>query len=316
MSYFRKYLDWMLILCLFFLAGCSPQKSYPTNSQAAEKTSDVQESSAGAFTVTVSIPPQKYFLERIGGKRVNVNVMVPPGGNPHTYEPTPQQMKALSQSKAYFSIGVEFEKAWLERFQSTNPGMRMVNTIENIDFIPIPAIAYDGSETGQPADTTEMDTHIWTSPEMVKQIAQSIYTSLAEIDPQHETEYRKNLEDFLSEIEGLQANIRQTLPTTEKRPFLVFHPAWGYFAQEFGLEQIPVEVGGQEPSPQELAGVIQQAAAKNIKVIFVQPSINPLTAQTIANEIGAKVLVIDPLAENWTDNLRRVAQTFAETMAR
>jgi zinc transport system substrate-binding protein len=315
MSIFTRITGFLFILILWILAGCSPQGS---SAAISGEGVDIpgKESTQDAFTVTVSIPPQKYFLERIAGKRVNVNVMVPPGGNPHTYEPTPQQMKALSQSKAYFSIGVEFEKAWLERFQSANPGMHMVNTLENIAFTPIPAIPHNDGESGQPGSGDGMDTHIWTSPEMVKQIAQSIYTSLAEIDPQYEPVYRQNLADFLVEIEGLQKNIRQTLPTTGNRSFLVFHPAWGYFAQEFGLEQIPVEVGGQEPSPQELAGVIQQAAAKNIKVIFVQPSINPLTAQTIANEIGAKVLVIDPLAENWKDNLQRVAQTFAETMAR
>ena len=315
MSIMKRMVGFLFILSLWMIAGCNPQESLATSTVDAVNMPD-KEFSKDAFTVTVSIPPQKYFLERIGGKRVNVNVMVPPGGNPHTYEPTPQQMKALSQSKAYFSIGVEFEKAWLERFQSANPGMSMVNTLANIAFMPIPATPHNDRESGQTGSEGEMDTHIWTSPEMVKQIAQSIYISLAEIDPQYETEYRQNLADFMVEIEGLQKNIRQTLPTTGNRSFLVFHPAWGYFAQEFGLEQIPVEVGGQEPSPQELAGVIQQAAAKNIKVIFVQPSINPLTAQTIANEIGAKVLVIDPLAENWTDNLQRVAQTFAETMAR
>ena len=308
MSHFKNITGLLLFLGLCILAGCSPHEPSSTGSQDTEKTPAVQESSQEAFSVTVSIPPQKYFLERIGGKRVNVNVMVPPGGNPHTYEPTPQQMKALSQSKAYFSIGVDFEKAWLERFQSANPDLRMVNTVENIEVIRIPANA-------QNDDGSEIDTHIWTSPEMVKQISQSIYKSLAEIDPQNESVYRKNLEDFLFEIEGLQENIRQTLPTTGNRSFLVFHPAWGYFAQEFGLEQIAVEVGGQEPSPSELAGVIQQAAAKNIKVIFVQPSINPLTAQTIAQEIGAKVLVIDPLAEDWPDNLQRVAQTFADVVA-
>jgi len=308
MTDFKIISGLLLFLSLCVLAGCSPQGSSTKNSQDAEKTPDVQESSQGAYSVTVSIPPQKYFLERIGGKRVMVNVMVPPGGNPHSYEPTPQQMKELSQSKAYFSIGVDFEKAWLERFQSANPDLRMVNTVENIEPMRMPASLQNDNES-------EIDTHIWTSPEMVKQISQSIYKSLAEIDPQNETVYRQNLEDFIFEIDGLQENIRQTLPTTGKHSFLVFHPAWGYFAKEFGLEQIPVEVGGQEPSPQELASVMQRAEAEHIQVIFVQPSINPLTAQTIAQEIGAKVLVIDPLAEDWLDNLQRVAQTFADVMA-
>jgi len=316
MIHFKNISGLLLFLGLCILVGCSPQEASTKKSPDAEKTPDVQESSQEAYSVTVSIPPQKYFLERIGGKRVNVNVMVPPGGNPHTYEPTPQQMKALSQSKAYFSIGVEFEKAWLERFQSANPRMRMVDTIEKIEFIPVPAAPHDDGENDDHEGENEMDTHIWTSPEMVKQISQSIYQSLAEIDPQNETVYRKNLEDFILEIEGLQENIGQTLSNTGNRSFLVFHPAWGYFAQEFRLEQIPVEVGGQEPSPQELAAVIQQAAAKNINVIFVQPSINPLTAQTIAREIGAEVLVIDPLAEDWTLNLQKVAKTFADAMSR
>jgi zinc transport system substrate-binding protein len=270
------------------------------------------------LTVSVSVLPQKYFLERIGGDLVNVNVMVGPGDSPHSYEPKASQMTALSDSAVYFSVGVEFEHAWMDRIVSANPEMLIVDLTQGLELLP--AIAHDDEdevvdENEEDADhTDEMDPHIWTSPANGISMAQIITDTLAELDPQHADTYRANLETFLDDIVQLQSEIDAALENLDSRKFMVFHPAWGYFAQEFGLQQIPIEAAGSEPSAAELVGLIAIAKEENITVIFAQPEFSTRSADYIASEIGGKVVLISPLAEDWLDNLRLVAATFAEEL--
>jgi len=264
------------------------------------------------MVITVSVLPQKYFVERIGDGYVNVNVMVGPGSDPHTYEPKPEQMRDLSKSKAYFSVGVEFEKAWLDKFTDINPGMVIIDTSKGIE----PLSQTNPTDDNEILDkhSTEVDTHIWTSPILVKIQAQAVCDALTALDPGHSSIYRKNLDGFLSEIDALDINIRDTLSGIQNREFIVFHPAWGYFARDYDLVQIPVEVGGQEPSAAELANVISIARNENVKVIFAQPEFSTRSAEVIADEIGGEVLLIDPLAYNWKENIEHVARTFASVL--
>jgi zinc transport system substrate-binding protein len=255
--------------------------------------------SDAVLMVTVSILPQRFFVERIGGEWVEADVMVLPGDSPATYEPEPAQLKALSEADAYFSIGVPFEGAWLDRIASANRRMLMVDTAEGIDRV--------GS-----ADNP--DPHIWLSPRLVKIQARTIHEALVALDPAHEDVYRANLDAFTAEIDELDADIRAALADVEQRKFIVFHPSWGYFASDYGLEMISVEVGGQEPSAAELAKLIVQAKRENIRVVFAQPEFSTSAAETIAAEIGGRVLLISPLAEDWLDNIRKVAETFAEVL--
>jgi zinc transport system substrate-binding protein len=266
----------------------------------------------GRLGVVVSIAPQEYFVERIGGDHVSASVMVEPGADPHTYEPKPEQMRALSRSAGYFSIGVEFETAWLDKFAAANPGLQIVDTIANIERMPMEAHHHDDGEEGHARG--EPDPHVWLSPELVKVQSQTIYGALADLDPAHEAEYRANLDAFIADIDALEADIKATLSGLENKKFMVFHPAWGYFARDFGLEQIPIEVGGQEPSAQELAHLIQEARDEDIRVVFAQPELSTQDAETIASEIDGEVLLIDPLAPDWLENMRTVAQTFADVL--
>jgi zinc transport system substrate-binding protein len=160
------------------------------------------------------------------------------------------------------------------------------------------------------------DPHVWLSPELVKVQSQAIYEALARLDPAHKDAYKANLEAFIADIDLLERDIKATLSGLKSSKFLVFHPAWGYFAHDFGLEQIPVEVGGQEPSAQELAHLIEEAKKENIRVVLAQPEFSTADAETIAREIGGKVLLISPLAPDWLANMRNVAQTFADVMNR
>lgn len=266
--------------------------------------------------VVVSILPQRYFVERIGGEYVNVNVMVEPGSSPATYEPKPEQLKALSQAVAYFSIGVPFENVWLERIAAINPDMMMVDTIADIVRMPMRTHHLHGEEAEIEENEGAPDPHVWLSPELVKLQAQTIYVALAQLDPIHSDSYAANLEIFIADIDDLEEEITVALSGLKSRKFMVFHPAWGYFAADFGLEQIAVEVGGQEPSAQELAQLIESAKEAGITIVFAQPEFSTQDAQTIAEEIDGEVLLISPLALDWLENLRTVSLTISGVLNR
>lgn len=263
--------------------------------------------------VTVSIPPQKYFAEKIGGRRIAVTVMVPPGADAHVYEPKPKQLVALSRSRLYFGIGLEFERAWLPRFKTANPHLIVVFTDERITKIPMKH--HDHPAERQHERGEGLDPHIWLAPPLVKTIAESMYRAIAEADTVHRQEYAANYRVFIAEIDTLDAGLRNVLASTGERVrFMVFHPAWGYFADTYGLEQIPIEIEGREPKPSELIRLIKTAKALNISVIFVQPQVSTRGAQAIADAVGGRTVYANPLAENWAANLRAAAGQFHKAM--
>ena len=251
----------------------------------------------GRINVKVSIVPQQYFVERVGGDKVNVSAMVPPGFSPATYEPRPSQIEELSATQIYVRIRVPFEEAWMERMTAANENMLIVDQSEGIE----------------PIGGT--DPHIWLSPQLVKIQTQTIYDGLVETDPGNESYYRVNLDAFLADLDELDATIRETLSGLRSRKFVVFHPAWSYFARDYGLEMIPIEIEGSEPSAAEMAALVRTAQENNIQVIFAQPEFNARSAETIAQEIGGQVLLISPLAADWLNNLQRVADVFALVLA-
>ena len=290
-----------IIAAAVMISACSPQ--------AAEPVAD------GKLTVTVSILPQKYFVDRIGGEYVDVNVMVAPGDSPHTYEPKPEQMTALSHSAAYFSIGVEFEEAWLDKIAAANEDMLMVDLIANIERMPMDSHEEHGEDEEGDAHAGEiLDPHVWTSPQLVKTMSQTIYETLAELDPRNKEEYKANLDGFIAEIETLEGDIVNSLAANEGKKFFVYHPSWGYFARDFGLEQVPIEIGGTEPSASEMAALIDEAREEGAKVIFVQPEFSTRSAETIASEIGGSVVLISPLDPDWMNNMRKVAAAFSNVL--
>jgi zinc transport system substrate-binding protein len=293
----------LVMVAELLLAGCARSRS-----SEEEMAPDLQ--------VTVSIVPQAYFVERIGGEHVAVQVMVEPGQSPHTYEPKPEQLVALSQSNVYFSIGVSFEDAWLERIAAASPGMLLVDTAACIERRHIEAHDHgdDDDDHEEDHEGENLDPHIWLSPRLVKIQARHMADALAELDPEHAQEYRDNLVAFEAEIDALDAEIRQQLAGLTSAKFLVFHPSWGYFADEYGLEQVAIEVGGQEPSAAELAQLITLAREEGIRVVFAQPEFSTRSAEVIAEEIGGRVLLINPLALDWAENLREVARTVAEVL--
>lgn len=270
-----------------------------------------------SIQVSVSIPPQKYFVERVAGDLAKVSVMVPPGANPAIYEPRPVQMKAIAHSKLYFAIGVPFERMWLDKIIAVNPQMQVVHTDMAVKKRELVSGHRHGEKnsfkkrkTGRTGGDKEvaMDPHIWLSPPLVRIQAGIIADALIKIDPGHKGTYQENLKAFEVDLDKLDADLRRIFEGRgEAAHFLVFHPSWGYFADTYGLRQVPVEVEGKEPSASEIARLIRYCRDKGIRVVFAQPQFSAKSAQTIAREIGGEVVFADPLHEDWMKNLRSVA---------
>ena len=270
------------------------------------------------LNVVASILPQKYFVKKIGGDRVDVSVMVLPGANPATYEPKPRQMVRLARSEIYFAIGVPFENTWLPKFAKTNPGMTIVETQAGITKIPMKAGGH-GHHGAEHDDETisagAKDPHIWLSPLLVMVQAKNILDGLVEADPESRSFYEANYKAFIEELKELDLKLKTVFQTTgQNARFMVYHPSWGYFANTYGLEQTPIELEGKKPSPRKLLELIKEARKDGIKVIFVQPQFSEKSAETIASAIGGKVVFADPLAEDWENNLLRVADGFKSAL--
>jgi zinc transport system substrate-binding protein len=273
-----------------------------------------QEASARPLRVFVSILPQKYFVEKIGGDLVEVAVMVEPGASPHIYEPKPKQMVALAETNIYFAIGVPFETTWLKKIAATNPNMLVVHTEAGIKKIPMKGHHHEGRESEQDHHTIK-DPHVWLSPPLVMIQARNILQVFLKVDPANRSLYEKNYNSFIKEVVMLHAEIRAAFEGKGKKiEFMVFHPAWGYFAQAYGIEQVPIEIEGKQPKPAELQYLIQYAKERGIKVIFAQPQFSWQAAQAIAKSIDGQIVFVDPLAVDWDTNLRQVASKFKSAL--
>ncbi len=275
--------------------------------------------------VVVSILPQKYFVERVAGNLADVTVMVKPGASPATYEPKPSQMKKVAKADIYFSIGVPFERAWLPRFASQNPGMKIVDTTKGVKKMPMQSHHHSAprhphpnphipAPTSQPPIPTShsLDPHVWLSPKLVKILAENMAKAFEEIDPENREKYEKNLASFKEELDSLDKRLKELLYPCKGEAMMVFHPSWGYFAKDYGLRQIPIEVEGKEPKSKELLYIIKEAKEEGVKALFVQPQFSKRTAKVIAEQIGAKIVEADPLALDWYENLLDIAKKICE----
>ena len=276
---------------------------------------------AEKLAVFVSIAPQKYFVEKIGGDLVDVGVMVRPGANPATYEPRPLQMTRLSRTKIYFAIGVPFESVWLEKIAASSPELRVVQTDAGIDKIPMGYHSHFEKEAEHHRKQTPSaenaehhreipDPHIWLSPPLVRHQAEAIFKTLVRVNPTHRATYEKRYTEFMNELAEIHQELVAIFDGKQGLEFIVFHPSWGYFADAYGLQQIAIEIEGKAPKPAQLAELITYCREHSIKVVFVQPQFSAKSAELVAREIGGQVIVADPLAENWSENLRRVAKKF------
>jgi len=260
--------------------------------------------------VFVSIQPQKYFVEKIGGNLTDVSILVASGANVHSYEPKPRQLLALAKSEMYFTVGTRFEKVLLKKLAGINPDMLIVHTESGIEKIPMKAHDHHKDRMHGESSHHEgiRDPHIWLSPRLVKIQAENILKGLTKSDPGHGPDYEKNFNMFIRETDLLDSEIRKIFSEKGKHNrFMVFHPSWGYFAEDYGLEQVPIEAEGKEPGPAQLKALIEYAGKQGIRVIFAQPQFSDRSAKIVAKAIGAQLVPADPFAGDWAGNLREMA---------
>ncbi len=245
--------------------------------------------------IVVSVLPNKFFVERVGGELVNVKSLVKPGQTPETFNPSPSQITRLANADIYVRTGAEFEHSLLRRVQAVNQDILILD------------LRQDKAQSRLLHD----DAHIWTSPKLVQKMASQISDQLKTLLPDHADQIGENCEAFIQELKILDQEIGDYLLPLKHRKFIVFHPAWSYFAADYNLQQIALEHEGKEPGAKRIAMVIEAAAGIQIKTVFKQPAIMHRAIDRIAEALGARVETLDPLAEDYVNNLRRVARLIA-----
>ena len=274
-------------------------------------------SEVGVVRIAVSIPPQAWLVERVGGDELNAVTLLSPGDSPATYQPTDIQISRLMQADVYFRIGVPFENGRWFQAVAASGGPDVVDLREGV---PLRAMEHThgeepdaGRDHATGADESH-DPHIWLSPPLLKIQAGTVAETLSRMYPQLAADIETNLSDLLEELDRADEEIRERLSAFRGRAFYVFHPAWGYFADEYGLRQEAIEIEGKEPSDHELTEFQELARRDGIPVIFVQPQIAGESARAVARAIGAGIRILDPLAYDVLSNLRRVADELAEVL--
>lgn len=280
---------YLQLLPLLFLLACGS-----AGKKAVEKP-----------VITVSILPQKTFVEKIAGDDFQVNVLVPPGASPATYSLLPAQMTAIARSAVWFRIGhIGFEYAWADKVVQTNPEMKVYDLSEGLDLIAA------SRGTGEPAQG--IDPHVWLSPANVKKMARQIRDVLTALQPEHSDKYQLGYLQFIKEIDQTNVEIRNILKEVQGRKMISFHPSFSYFARDYGLEQLSIESGGKEPTPAQLARLVNTARAEQIRVVYIQSEFDLEHARVFAREIGGEIVQLSPLSPDWADNLLQIARVIRD----
>ena len=279
----NKIVILVLLLLVPLLCGCISQNELPS----------------GKINVATTIAPLGDFITAVGGDKVEVTVLVPPGAEPHTYEPTPSQMKDVAKAKLYVMNGGGLE-FWMDKVLQVNKEMLIVDSSRGVKLV---------NESGG-----ETDPHIWISLRNAAIQVNNICTGLIQVDPANGDYYRKNRDDYLLKLKALDGELNRTFAAKASRIFIVYHPAWTYFARDYNLDQIPILENEKEPGPKYLGSIIDLARRNNITVIFVEPQYNPKSAEVIAQEIKARIVTPDPLGQNYLENMHYAGQEIARSL--
>lgn len=251
--------------------------------------------------IAVSIVPEQTFVEAVCGDLVDIVTLVPSGSSPENYEPTAQEMEKFSDASLYFSIGVPTEEA------NILPNVGDIKVISLQDEV---AAVYED----RTFESGERDPHIWLSPKRVKVMVETIAKEMSELDPDNKGTYEQNAADYIVKLDEVDQEIKDALKGVESKNFIVYHPAFGYIADDYGLKMYSLEEEGKEATAQHLQDMIDLAKKENIKVIFYQEEIDSSQSEAFAEEIGGKTIQLSPLAADYIDNLKNMAQTMGEAM--
>ena len=271
--------------------------------------------SFAAMTVFVSIPPQKWLVEAIGKDLVSVEVLVQQGQDPHTFEPRPRQIAALSQAKIWYTLGMEFEKTLQQKVQAVAPSLVVIDMAQGVDKIPMMEDEHDHEGLEDHDHGIEpFDPHVWLSPVNLQIMSRTVAETLAAGDPANSQMYLNNQKVIEEQLSDLNQQLHAMLQPYHGASFFVYHPTFGYFAKAYGLIQEPVEVQGKSPSPRQLAALIAKAKKQQVKVIFVQPQFDPKAAQAVAAAIGGQVVPLDALSADVPANLLKMATKIEDAL--
>ena len=256
--------------------------------------------------IMVTIEPQRYFAQQVADTLFEMLTMVPPGTSPESYDPTPRQMAQLARCKAYFCIGyIGFENAWLDRLKQNNPQVAFFNNSQGIPLesghVHTHAHAHD-----------TVDPHTWTSPRAARTIARNICEALSELDPANRLIYQQNLQKLLAEIDRTDQAVQSYLSRSSQKAFIIYHPALTYFARDYGLTQYAIETDGKEPSPEQLKQLVDRAKRESIRTVFIQQEFDRKNAEIIARETGSRLVVINPLSGQWSEEVIRIAKVLSD----
>lgn len=293
----------LILITLFFsvllVSGCTKPK----------------QTDADKLNIMVSILPQIDFVERIGGDQVTVTAMIPPGFSPATYNPSPEQIQKLSEADIYIRIGhIPLEKAQMSKLQDLNPDMVVVDSSIGVDLRNIESHShgeedeYHDEHEEEQKETINQDPHIWLNPNLVKIQAENIYQALIKASPENTEYFETNKNKFLSDLENLDLKLKEAFQPISEETILVFHPAFGYLADAYNFHQEAIEIEGKDPTIENIQKIIDESKKDNIKVIFVQKQFSTQSAQVIAEAIEGTVVQIDPLAQNYFENMENMAQ--------
>lgn len=268
-----------------------------------------KEDDDAGLTVSVSILPQKYIVQRIASDEVDVNVLIPPGASPAVYELKPSQMKDLAKSALYLRIGhVPFEKASMDRIKAANKDMKVVDLSEDLELIE-----HEGEHGHEGHGHEAVDPHVWMSVKEMRVLALNTLMALESVNPQKAEQYKNNYVSFIGELDIIDKNIKSKLSGHEGKAFMIYHPVLSYFARDYGLKQIAFEVDGKKPSVKAIKGFVDIAKAQGIKTIFVQKEFDKSSAEILAQESGAEVVEIDPLSPQWKESMLSIADALARS---
>jgi zinc transport system substrate-binding protein len=284
----------LLVICMLYLAGCSI-------SGPARESEPAQTSGAAKPVIAVTIVPEQTFVEAVCGNLAEVITLVPPGNSPENYEPTPVEMEKFSQASLYFTIGVPTEQA------------NILPSAGDVKVVPLQQ-SVSAAYSARTFEGGESDPHIWLSPKRVKVMIETIATEMCALDPANAETYNKNAQAYLAQLDALDQYIVNALSGVQNRKFVVYHPAFGYFADDYGLSMYALEEEGKEATAQHLQDVIDLAKQENIKVIFYQEEIDSSQSAAFAEEIGGKTMQLSPLAADYIQNLKSMADLMAEVM--
>lgn len=293
----------ILLVSLSLLAGCTAHNKAVEIPQGIEKN----------LTIACTIPPQEEFIRAVGGENIDVLVMVPPGANPHTFEPTPSQISRLEKADLYITLGsgIEFENRWIARISEMFPDLPLVNSSERIPLIHGDEHHHEGKSSADVGEHEAIDPHIWLSLRNSAEMVNTTCDAMTRLRPLQKENFEQNRDQYLARLSHLDIEIRRVLTNIPTRTILVYHPSFGYFCNDYNLTQISVEENGREPAAQSLANLIDKARTEKISLIFTEPEVSTRGAETLAAEINGKIILISTLSRDYLKNMQNIADRIA-----